>query len=176
MIRRPPRSTLSSSSAASDVYKRQVYMGDGLRTIGCLASVITSSSAVSLSLLVCAVHLLSFPLGSGIPLTFFFFHAHPSTAGRPPQPPCYHRNKMKTFIALSGLAALAAALPVNPPSFSMHPAGPHKPTGAVPAGPPSGPAAGGSTAPFPFPPKNSGGFAAPTIGMEPHHHHPHGQS
>src|SRR5664279_6289397 len=27
MIRRPPRSTLSSSSAASDVYKRQVQMG-----------------------------------------------------------------------------------------------------------------------------------------------------
>src|SRR5674536_207879 len=26
MIRRPPRSTLSSSSAASDVYKRQVYL------------------------------------------------------------------------------------------------------------------------------------------------------
>src|SRR5674536_77131 len=26
MIRRPPRSTLSSSSAASDVYKRQVYV------------------------------------------------------------------------------------------------------------------------------------------------------
>eukprot|EP00658_Telonema_sp_P-2_P009178 TRINITY_DN13461_c0_g1_i5.p1 TRINITY_DN13461_c0_g1~~TRINITY_DN13461_c0_g1_i5.p1 ORF type:complete len:113 (-),score=23.21 TRINITY_DN13461_c0_g1_i5:52-390(-) len=25
MIRRPPRSTLSSSSAASDVYKRQIY-------------------------------------------------------------------------------------------------------------------------------------------------------
>ena len=25
MIRRPPRSTLSSSSAASDVYKRQLY-------------------------------------------------------------------------------------------------------------------------------------------------------
>src|SRR5665648_327782 len=34
MIRRPPRSTLSSSSAASDVYKRQVYGGlidDALR-------------------------------------------------------------------------------------------------------------------------------------------------
>src|SRR5674536_22903 len=34
MIRRPPRSTLSSSSAASDVYKRQVRrhegVGDGL--------------------------------------------------------------------------------------------------------------------------------------------------
>eukprot|EP00828_Plagiopyla_frontata_P048304 TRINITY_DN9217_c0_g1_i2.p1 TRINITY_DN9217_c0_g1~~TRINITY_DN9217_c0_g1_i2.p1 ORF type:complete len:231 (-),score=51.38 TRINITY_DN9217_c0_g1_i2:45-737(-) len=28
MIGRPPRSTLSSSSAASDVYKRQEYMGD----------------------------------------------------------------------------------------------------------------------------------------------------
>src|SRR5664280_3905004 len=28
MIRRPPRSTLSSSSAASDVYKRQVLLGD----------------------------------------------------------------------------------------------------------------------------------------------------
>src|SRR5665648_1304004 len=27
MIRRPPRSTLSSSSAASDVYKRQISMG-----------------------------------------------------------------------------------------------------------------------------------------------------
>eukprot|EP00828_Plagiopyla_frontata_P020018 TRINITY_DN2557_c0_g1_i5.p2 TRINITY_DN2557_c0_g1~~TRINITY_DN2557_c0_g1_i5.p2 ORF type:complete len:135 (-),score=33.26 TRINITY_DN2557_c0_g1_i5:87-491(-) len=27
MMRRPPRSTLSSSSAASDVYKRQEYMG-----------------------------------------------------------------------------------------------------------------------------------------------------
>ena len=27
MIRRPPRSTLSSSSAASDVYKRQVAVG-----------------------------------------------------------------------------------------------------------------------------------------------------
>eukprot|EP00658_Telonema_sp_P-2_P064727 TRINITY_DN53950_c0_g1_i1.p1 TRINITY_DN53950_c0_g1~~TRINITY_DN53950_c0_g1_i1.p1 ORF type:complete len:108 (+),score=18.33 TRINITY_DN53950_c0_g1_i1:67-390(+) len=34
MIRRPPRSTLSSSSAASDVYKRQItggiLLGDGL--------------------------------------------------------------------------------------------------------------------------------------------------
>ena len=29
MIRRPPRSTLSSSSAASDVYKRQVYITSG---------------------------------------------------------------------------------------------------------------------------------------------------
>src|SRR5664279_6020697 len=31
MIRRPPRSTLSSSSAASDVYKRQVLVGSGLK-------------------------------------------------------------------------------------------------------------------------------------------------
>eukprot|EP00658_Telonema_sp_P-2_P063797 TRINITY_DN52598_c0_g1_i1.p1 TRINITY_DN52598_c0_g1~~TRINITY_DN52598_c0_g1_i1.p1 ORF type:complete len:181 (-),score=42.20 TRINITY_DN52598_c0_g1_i1:45-587(-) len=30
MIRRPPRSTLSSSSAASDVYKRQLLCGKGL--------------------------------------------------------------------------------------------------------------------------------------------------
>src|SRR5450756_3125038 len=29
MIRRPPRSTQSRSSAASDVYKRQVFMGPG---------------------------------------------------------------------------------------------------------------------------------------------------
>ena len=29
MIRRPPRSTLDRSSAASDVYKRQAYGGDG---------------------------------------------------------------------------------------------------------------------------------------------------
>ena len=37
MIRRPPRSTLDRSSAASDVYKRQVevqhYVGEGVRTI-----------------------------------------------------------------------------------------------------------------------------------------------
>src|SRR5665648_1105702 len=33
MIRRPPRSTLSSSSAASDVYKRQGLL-DGLRVRG----------------------------------------------------------------------------------------------------------------------------------------------
>src|SRR5678815_3784467 len=32
MIRRPPRSTLDRSSAASDVYKRQVY--DGWQSIG----------------------------------------------------------------------------------------------------------------------------------------------
>ncbi|KAK4570374.1 hypothetical protein LTR86_002454 [Recurvomyces mirabilis] len=83
---------------------------------------------------------------------------------------------MKTFIALSGLAGLVAAIPINPPSFSMQPVGPLKPTGAAPAGPPSGPPAGGPSgaAPFPFPPKNSGGFAAPSVGMEPHHHHhPH---
>mgnify|MGYP003381559406 CR=1 FL=1 len=30
MIRRPPRSTLDRSSAASDVYKRQVVHGDGV--------------------------------------------------------------------------------------------------------------------------------------------------
>src|SRR5665648_1265223 len=35
MIRRPPRSTLSSSSAASDVYKRQPY---GDRAVECLKS------------------------------------------------------------------------------------------------------------------------------------------
>src|SRR5674536_214423 len=36
MIRRPPRSTLSSSSAASDVYKRQ----DSIFEVGTLASVL----------------------------------------------------------------------------------------------------------------------------------------
>eukprot|EP00658_Telonema_sp_P-2_P081520 TRINITY_DN8376_c0_g2_i2.p2 TRINITY_DN8376_c0_g2~~TRINITY_DN8376_c0_g2_i2.p2 ORF type:complete len:178 (+),score=50.57 TRINITY_DN8376_c0_g2_i2:65-598(+) len=42
MIRRPPRSTLSSSSAASDVYKRQVMLGLGwsypadIWSIGCI--------------------------------------------------------------------------------------------------------------------------------------------
>src|SRR5664279_5851901 len=34
MIRRPPRSTLSSSSAASDVYKRQVLVGALVDQIG----------------------------------------------------------------------------------------------------------------------------------------------
>src|SRR5664280_3783567 len=33
MIRRPPRSTLSSSSAASDVYKRQVFDGPGQQSM-----------------------------------------------------------------------------------------------------------------------------------------------
>eukprot|EP00658_Telonema_sp_P-2_P026886 TRINITY_DN20897_c0_g1_i1.p1 TRINITY_DN20897_c0_g1~~TRINITY_DN20897_c0_g1_i1.p1 ORF type:complete len:103 (+),score=23.21 TRINITY_DN20897_c0_g1_i1:65-373(+) len=36
MIRRPPRSTLSSSSAASDVYKRQLRLfADSLQNISC---------------------------------------------------------------------------------------------------------------------------------------------
>eukprot|EP00658_Telonema_sp_P-2_P053970 TRINITY_DN42795_c0_g1_i2.p1 TRINITY_DN42795_c0_g1~~TRINITY_DN42795_c0_g1_i2.p1 ORF type:complete len:135 (-),score=26.55 TRINITY_DN42795_c0_g1_i2:11-415(-) len=35
MIRRPPRSTLSSSSAASDVYKRQVHMFCHKGGMGC---------------------------------------------------------------------------------------------------------------------------------------------
>ena len=34
MIRRPPRSTLDRSSAASDVYKRQVFRGEALHRIG----------------------------------------------------------------------------------------------------------------------------------------------
>eukprot|EP00656_Telonema_subtile_P036219 TRINITY_DN40186_c0_g1_i1.p1 TRINITY_DN40186_c0_g1~~TRINITY_DN40186_c0_g1_i1.p1 ORF type:complete len:143 (+),score=9.72 TRINITY_DN40186_c0_g1_i1:48-476(+) len=33
MIRRPPRSTLSSSSAASDVYKRQTYNGSPVKAL-----------------------------------------------------------------------------------------------------------------------------------------------
>src|SRR5664279_3208524 len=33
MIRRPPRSTLSSSSAASDVYKRQIYKGSPITDV-----------------------------------------------------------------------------------------------------------------------------------------------
>src|SRR5665648_1130235 len=33
MLRRPPRSTLSSSSAASDVYKRQVFKEDFMNTV-----------------------------------------------------------------------------------------------------------------------------------------------
>ena len=37
MIRRPPRSTLDRSSAASDVYKRQVVevISSAIRSIGC---------------------------------------------------------------------------------------------------------------------------------------------
>eukprot|EP00826_Nyctotherus_ovalis_P018919 TRINITY_DN1574_c0_g1_i9.p1 TRINITY_DN1574_c0_g1~~TRINITY_DN1574_c0_g1_i9.p1 ORF type:complete len:101 (-),score=26.14 TRINITY_DN1574_c0_g1_i9:235-492(-) len=48
MIRRPPRSTLDRSSAASDVYKRQEYMGN------LLGSCITS---ISLTTLVCCISL-----------------------------------------------------------------------------------------------------------------------
>src|SRR5665648_1251483 len=45
MIRRPPRSTLSSSSAASDVYKRQIliygdYDVDGLTSVALLFSIL----------------------------------------------------------------------------------------------------------------------------------------
>src|SRR5664279_481369 len=63
MIRRPPRSTLSSSSAASDVYKRQIVMGttapaieDSLRQAGMktIAHVESLEDAVSNG-----VHLLS---------------------------------------------------------------------------------------------------------------------
>src|SRR5680860_1372175 len=38
MIRRPPRSTQSRSSAASDVYKRQVVLGGARQTIGAAAA------------------------------------------------------------------------------------------------------------------------------------------
>ena len=34
MIRRPPRSTLDRSSAASDVYKRQAFLGVGQKFLG----------------------------------------------------------------------------------------------------------------------------------------------
>eukprot|EP00658_Telonema_sp_P-2_P059522 TRINITY_DN4851_c0_g2_i8.p1 TRINITY_DN4851_c0_g2~~TRINITY_DN4851_c0_g2_i8.p1 ORF type:complete len:159 (+),score=28.58 TRINITY_DN4851_c0_g2_i8:92-568(+) len=42
MIRRPPRSTLSSSSAASDVYKRQSFMCGRSRAAGTMASYSTA--------------------------------------------------------------------------------------------------------------------------------------
>eukprot|EP00656_Telonema_subtile_P019887 TRINITY_DN21084_c0_g1_i1.p1 TRINITY_DN21084_c0_g1~~TRINITY_DN21084_c0_g1_i1.p1 ORF type:complete len:191 (-),score=16.34 TRINITY_DN21084_c0_g1_i1:34-606(-) len=47
MIRRPPRSTLSSSSAASDVYKRQVQ---GVQLGALLAGACTSAPGILLSL------------------------------------------------------------------------------------------------------------------------------
>src|SRR5674536_114508 len=46
MIRRPPRSTLSSSSAASDVYKRQ---GDGMIDAACNA--VAKSAGVDANLI-----------------------------------------------------------------------------------------------------------------------------
>eukprot|EP00656_Telonema_subtile_P049934 TRINITY_DN632_c0_g1_i4.p1 TRINITY_DN632_c0_g1~~TRINITY_DN632_c0_g1_i4.p1 ORF type:complete len:634 (+),score=105.01 TRINITY_DN632_c0_g1_i4:91-1992(+) len=59
MIRRPPRSTLSSSSAASDVYKRQEYGGSRLLTcskpaLGC-GAVLMSVSRWTAALLTLAV-------------------------------------------------------------------------------------------------------------------------
>src|SRR5664280_2552499 len=55
MIRRPPRSTLSSSSAASDVYKRQVHTGASgpavvtpVRSAGLASVPLISESAVVL--------------------------------------------------------------------------------------------------------------------------------
>eukprot|EP00658_Telonema_sp_P-2_P082372 TRINITY_DN869_c0_g1_i4.p1 TRINITY_DN869_c0_g1~~TRINITY_DN869_c0_g1_i4.p1 ORF type:complete len:116 (+),score=9.43 TRINITY_DN869_c0_g1_i4:137-484(+) len=58
MIRRPPRSTLSSSSAASDVYKRQG--GDGRQVHSCRAPMVSlsgsSSSACPRSPLLSQVH------------------------------------------------------------------------------------------------------------------------
>src|SRR5659263_697 len=44
MIRRPPRSTQSRSSAASDVYKRQAHEGwrEQVKTLGALADVDTA--------------------------------------------------------------------------------------------------------------------------------------
>ena len=46
MIRRPPRSTLDRSSAASDVYKRQIYAIQGYDTAILAASIRTSKQIV----------------------------------------------------------------------------------------------------------------------------------
>jgi len=46
MIRRPPRSTLSSSSAASDVYKRQVSLFESMQRNGVKDIVFSSSATV----------------------------------------------------------------------------------------------------------------------------------
>src|SRR5678815_2504407 len=63
MIRRPPRSTLDRSSAASDVYKRQVLAGLRQRdATGCAVEVTTALFETALMWV--SYHLMSY-LGSG---------------------------------------------------------------------------------------------------------------
>src|SRR5678815_2801089 len=49
MIRRPPRSTLDRSSAASDVYKRQAFQKDGTITAANASSINDGASALVLA-------------------------------------------------------------------------------------------------------------------------------
>eukprot|EP00658_Telonema_sp_P-2_P069475 TRINITY_DN58749_c0_g1_i2.p1 TRINITY_DN58749_c0_g1~~TRINITY_DN58749_c0_g1_i2.p1 ORF type:complete len:100 (+),score=28.78 TRINITY_DN58749_c0_g1_i2:128-427(+) len=50
MIRRPPRSTLSSSSAASDVYKRQHYANKHVSLVQCSGISLALSNHGTLSI------------------------------------------------------------------------------------------------------------------------------
>src|SRR5664280_3738404 len=59
MIRRPPRSTLSSSSAASDVYKRQLWNGDVL--CKCTGTVHSQDLEILADLTVACVALIAVP-------------------------------------------------------------------------------------------------------------------
>src|SRR5664279_36156 len=53
MIRRPPRSTLSSSSAASDVYKRQVFDERDQAVTTYIAELLEAAAALGLKTSIC---------------------------------------------------------------------------------------------------------------------------
>eukprot|EP00658_Telonema_sp_P-2_P003757 TRINITY_DN11408_c0_g1_i1.p1 TRINITY_DN11408_c0_g1~~TRINITY_DN11408_c0_g1_i1.p1 ORF type:complete len:405 (+),score=35.55 TRINITY_DN11408_c0_g1_i1:106-1320(+) len=74
MIRRPPRSTLSSSSAASDVYKRQTIDGDGKGAL--LQDIMTFEANVKRSLI------------DGKRYALFSTTTHNEEAGPPEGEPC----------------------------------------------------------------------------------------
>src|SRR5664279_1480642 len=80
MIRRPPRSTLSSSSAASDVYKRQAGVAvitattvDGAFTATCTvtvtAPVVSGGSAPAATISTAAIAGVTAPVNGATPVT-----------------------------------------------------------------------------------------------------------
>ena len=83
MIRRPPRSTQSRSSAASDVYKRQAQNSVSLKQP---LHVLTASSPTSRATTLTFAHANRMPVRSSIILTLFvlsslqFFRTHPPPA------------------------------------------------------------------------------------------------
>ena len=105
MIRRPPRSTLSSSSAASDVYKRQVR--GGMRSLRCCCAESVGGRSKHLCALLMVVSLavllviMMLPRLRLLPLHALPFHTSPSSSTKS-HGNATHWGRLAAFYILTG--------------------------------------------------------------------------